>query len=299
MSSELGKSRESLFLSGMLLSMFCWGMSWASGKVLSGYGDALSIGMLRFSVTFISLLILLLLFKQKLTISKAGLIDLLMASLFIATYTWLFFKGLFAGKAGAGGVLVTTLNPIISFGIMLLYARRMPTKVEAIGLSIGIGAGVVLLQLWSKWENIFNAGNIYFVLATFAWAILSLFTARSSRYGSPMAFSLWMYGLCSFALFMFTNQTENQNILINADRYFWGNLFFSSVITTALATTFFFIATSKLGASKASSFIFLVPFSAALGSWIFLNEIPQWYTIAGGGLGIIAVYILNKKPKFI
>lgn len=74
-------------------------------------------------------------------------------------------------------------------------------------------------------------------------------------------------------------------------------MFYSAVINTAFATTFYFIATAKLGAGKASSFIFLVPLSAAFGSWIFLNEIPQLHTIIGGILGIIAVYLLNVKSK--
>lgn len=84
-------------------------------------------------------------------------------------------------------------------------------------------------------------------------------------------------------------------VIRNADLVFWGNLFFSATITTSLATTFYFVATSRIGASKASSFIFMVPFSAALGSWIFLNEVIEIHTIIGGLLGIAAVYILNRK----
>ena len=83
--------------------------------------------------------------------------------------------------------------------------------------------------------------------------------------------------------------------IANADFRFWGNMFFSATITTALATTFYFAATSRIGASKASSFIFMVPFSAALGSFLFLGEVIEWHTIVGGLLGIAAVYILNRK----
>jgi drug/metabolite transporter (DMT)-like permease len=104
-----------------------------------------------------------------------------------------------------------------------------------------------------------------------------------------------MYGICSIIMFCLTSPSENLMIVKNGDLYFWGNLFFSATITTAIATTFYFVATSKLGAGKASSFIFLVPFTAAVGSWIFLGELPQWHTIVGGLLGIAAVYILNKK----
>ncbi len=289
-------NKDRLFLLGMIASMFCWGLSWASAKVLGSYGSALSISCFRFAFTFISLFIILLFLRQKLSIKRDGLKDLLIASIVIALYFFLFFKGLQEGKAGAGGVLVTVLNPIVSYLIMLILSWKKPGVNETIGLSIGAIAGVVLLKLWDPSNSLLSAGNIYFLLASFAWAILSLFTSKSSRYGSPVVFSLWMYGICSVIMICLTSPAENLHILQNGDLYFWGNLLFSATITTAMATTFYFVATSKLGASKASSFIFLVPFTATIGSWLFLGEIPQSHTIIGGLLGIGAVYILNKKP---
>lgn len=294
-SIENQEENNRLFFIGMVLSMFCWGLSWASGKVLSGYGAIQSIALFRFVITFVSLLLILVVVKEKLSVQRKGWLDLTAAALCMALYNYLFFKGLYHGKPGAGGVLVTTLNPIISYGIMLVMSWRMPKPKEALGLGIGILAGIVLLRAWSNWQNIFDAGNLYFVLATLTWAILSLFTARGSRYGSPLAFSLWLYAIACLVMLLFTQQAANDALLWKGDVYFWGNLLFSAVITTTLATTFFFVATSRLGASKASSFIFLVPCSAALGSWVFLQEIPQWYTVVGGIMGIGAVYIINKK----
>jgi drug/metabolite transporter (DMT)-like permease len=108
-----------------------------------------------------------------------------------------------------------------------------------------------------------------------------------------------MYLLSTVLMFVLSDPSASVALLGKTDATFWGNMFFSSSITTAGATTFYFVATSKLGAGKASSFIFLVPFSAALGSWIFLNEIPQLHSIIGGALGIAAVYILNMKKKAV
>lgn len=288
-------SKKELFLVGMILSMMCWGFSWTSGKILSVYGDALTISFFRFTLTFFSLYIILLVIKQPLKISRKGFVDLFFAALFIALYTYLFFKGLSVGKAGAGGVLVTILNPIISYLIMLVMARRKPSKNELIGLILGLIAGIILLKIFTDPGSIFSAGNIYFLIASFTWALLSLFTSRASRYGSPVTFSFWMYGISTLMMLFLTNPGQTLTIIETGDFKFWANLFFSATITTSLATTFYFVATSTIGASKASSFIFMVPFSAALGSWMFLNEIPQLHTIAGGLLGIVAVYILNKK----
>jgi drug/metabolite transporter (DMT)-like permease len=284
-----------VFVVGMILSMTCWGFSWTSGKILTAYGDPLTISFLRFALTFLSLLVLLPLIKEKMVISTKGLRDLLISSALISVYTFLFFKGVSLGKAGAGGVLVTILNPILVYAITLVLARRQPTRNEALGLLLGFAAGVILLKLISNANEIFKAGNVYFLLAAFSWAVLSRFTSKAGRYGSSMSFSLWMYGISTAVMFVFAGPVSTTETFAKADLTFWGNLFFSATITTSLATTFYFVATSRIGASKASSFIFMVPFSAALGSWIFLGEVIEMHTIVGGLLGIAAVYILNKK----
>lgn len=290
-------SADKLFIVGMILSMTSWGFSWTSGKILSAYGDPLTISFFRFALTFTSLFFILLLLKEKLQVKKDGFVDLLVASMLISIYTFLFFKGLMVGKAGAGGVLVTVLNPIISYAIMLMLARRRPSRNEFIGLVLGLLAGVILLKLVTESDQIFKAGNIYFLLAAFCWAVLSRFTARATRYGSSASFSFWMYGVSTCLMFLLSGFQSTAATFYKADFKFWGNLFFSATITTSLATTFYFVATSKMGASKASSFIFMVPFSAALGSWIFLGEVIEAHTIIGGVLGIAAVYILNKKES--
>ena len=116
---------DRLFLVGMILSMTCWGISWTSGKILSHYSEALTTSFLRFALTFVSLFFILLLMKEKLTISKKGLFDLSIAPVLISLYTYLFFQGVSVGKAGAGGVLVTVLNPIITYAITLMRIRTI------------------------------------------------------------------------------------------------------------------------------------------------------------------------------
>lgn len=290
-------AENNLFLVGMVMSMTCWGFSWTSGKILSHYGDPLTISFLRFAVTFVSLIFILVLMKEKTTINKSGFKDLFIAAVLISLYTYLFFKGVSIGKAGAGGVLVTVLNPILTYAITLALAQRKPTRNEFLGLALGLVAGIILLKLTTESAEIFRAGNIYFLFAALSWSVLSRFTAKAARYGSSVAFSLWMYGIGTFLMLLLSGIDSTVTTVTNGDLTFWGNLFFSGTITTSLATTFYFVATSRIGASKASSFIFMVPFSAALGSWMFLGEVIEPHTIIGGILGIAAVYILNKKEK--
>jgi hypothetical protein len=56
---------EKVLTQAMIVSMFCWGLGWASNKVLSGYGSATAISFYRFLITTISLLIIGFFFKRK------------------------------------------------------------------------------------------------------------------------------------------------------------------------------------------------------------------------------------------
>lgn len=275
--------------------MFFWGLSWASGKVLSGYGPAENIALFRFFFTFLSLGIVLLILKVPLKIKKEGIWELILASIGICVYTYLFFEGLFHGNAGTGGVLVTTLNPVITYAVMLFASKRVPKFRESLGLVFGLLAGFLILKAWHDPERIISSGNINFLLATFVWSFISILTSRSGLYGSPVAYSFWMYSICTVSMILIVPMEESMAILRKADPLFWGNVFFSSTITTAFATTFYFYATSRLGAGKASVFIFIVPFTAALGSYIFIDEPIELHTILGGLLGIAAIYMINFK----
>jgi drug/metabolite transporter (DMT)-like permease len=275
--------------------MCCWGFSWASGKVISGYGEPTTIALIRFMVTFFSLLLILVFRKESFKIERKGLIYLFISASLMSVYSYFFLTGLLHGKAGAGGVLLTTINPIISYGIAILISRKIPAKNEAIGLAIGFVACLVLLNIWTDWHGIFRPGNLYFIFAAFLWSVLSFFTSKSAQFGSPIVFSMWMFALCSILTSFAVDKYDIVHVINVGDTVFWANMFFSGTVTTAFATTFFFVATTKLGASKASSYLFLVPFTAALGSWIFLEETPQINTIIGGVMGIVAVYMLNKK----
>ena len=275
--------------------MFMWGLSWPSGKVAAAYGLPVNIVFVRYIFVFISFLPVFIFLKAPIRISKKGISALLFAGLLLTVYTYLFFYGLKNGLAGAGGVLVTTMNPIIAYGIGLVLNKKIPSRNEAAGLIIGLIAGATLLKIWGNADELFASGNVYFLLAAFTWAILSRITSKASKYGSSLSFSLWLYLATIVIILPLVDFPSLKHTFIIADGYFWWNIIFSAMFATTAATTFYFYATTTLGAEKASSFIFLVPASAALSARLFLGETLLFHTIIGGVLGILAVYMINKK----
>lgn len=275
--------------------MVIWGVSWPANKVLTSFGTPVALGVFRYSFVVISLLLLLIPLRTKFIISRKGIPFLLISGILMATYNYTFLAGLQNGSPGAGGILVTTLNPVMAYGLGMLIDWKRPTRNESIGLLFGIVAGLTLLKVWGNDAIFSEPGNLYFLLSALIWAVMSKFTSKSAKYGSPFAFTWWMYLVTLICIVPFCSITEIGKLIQSTDIHFWGNVLFSSVITVTLATTTYFFATSKIGAEKASSFIFIVPFSAAIFSFAILGEKLEIHTIIGGLLGIAAVYMINKK----
>lgn len=290
------KSAKQLTIA-MVVSMVFWGISWPANKVLTQFGSANDLGIYRYAFVVVSLLPLLFFLKVSLKVAKKGIPFLLISGLFMAAYNFSFLQGLKFGSPGKGGILVTTLNPLMAYALGMLVDWKRPSKNETMGLFLGIMAGLILLEIWEGADILLEPANLYFLLAAVLWSVMSKFTSKSANYGSPFAFTWWMYVVTLICLLLFMDAEKVVLLLDTRDPRFWGNLLFSSVIVTTFATTLYFFATSKIGAEKASSFIFTVPFTAALSAWLILGEVIELHTIIGGLLGIGAVYMINRKSR--
>lgn len=293
------KVSESALTAGIVVSMFLWGLSWPSGKVLTHYLTPVNFVIWRYLLVVLTLFPILLLLKVPLTGNRRGIPYILISGFLLSFYSYLFYKGLKYGMAGAGGVLVTTLNPIIAYSIGIFINKRMPSRIESIGLLIGLTAGCILLKIWSEAGSLFESGNLYFLGASFTWAVMSVFTSKAKRFGTSFGFSLWQYIVSLICISPLMNFNEFASVLTINDSIFWMNMIFSSAIVTTMATTIYFYATMKVGPEKASSFIFLVPLAAETSSWLFLHEPVLIHTIVGGVFGIAAVYLINRSAKSV
>ena len=279
--------------------MIIWGLAWPCSKVLTIYQTPINVAWLRYFVVVALLSVFFPFFKISLQLNPKSMLYLLGAGIAMASYSYLYFAGLEIGLSGAGGVLVTTMNPIFAHLIGVVISQKFPKLFEKIGLLVGLVAGCFLLSIWNKWEIVFAGGNLYFLLAAFLWAIMSKLTSYGHQYGHALTFTYWMHFLTLIILSFFVDYGKMYQDLHTTDFLFWGNFAFFSIVNSAFATVCYLYATNILGPEKASGFLFIVPSSAALASYIFLGEIILSHTIIGGILGILAVLIINNKIHFL
>jgi len=87
----------------------------------------------------------------------------------------------------------------------------------------------------------------------------------------------------------------NDLLIANLDFRFYLNFFFVSLGAMSFGTSIYMYYTPILGPSKASIFIFSVPFLAIGMANFFLNEPFTINIIIGGVLSLLAIYIINRK----
>ena len=290
-------SRETRLILLLVLAMVTWGLSWTNAKVLGTYAPAVVLVFWRFLFAALTMVPVLVFFKQKLSISRKGFFFSLAGAVCISLYNLLFFVGTHLGSAGIGGVIVPAMNPILAFMGAVIIFRQDYSKIDILGLFLGLIGGSIVLRVWDfSFEQITNSGNIYFILASACWAVLTLISSRTHAFIQTLTFSFWVYFLSAVFFFPFVIGSSGLSIFF-MDWIFWIHMLFVSIGAMVFATTVYFFGTVALGSDKASAFIFIVPVSAILFSIILLDEPLESSTAVGGTLAMSAVYLINKKPK--
>lgn len=290
---------KTMFYIFIVFAMIFWGASWVNVKFLSSYVNEYELIILRMGISFICMLPIIFFLRHKISIDLKTIFLVLLASISLVSYSIVFFLGVDHGTAGFGGALVTTLIPINTFLILAVLNKKSISIKHSLALALGAFGVLTMLNIWSFDINeIFSIENIYFLLASIFWPILTIVSSKNTR-TSPLVFTFYVYILSSIfiSLFYVDLGVLSQEIF-TFDYVFWLNLFVITILATVFASTIYFIGINKLGTNEVSSFVFLVPSSALILSAIFLDEKITFTTIFGMICTIIAIYILNNLSLF-
>ncbi len=279
----------------MFIAMIGWGASWVHAKYLTEHLSVHEIIFYRYTITAISMLPILWFLKLSVKIDRASLLNAFVNSIIMIVYTWLFIEGTHLGTASLGGAFVTTLIPIATFTISAILSKKMLKKEQIIALLLGAIGVMTILNVFSfSAEQILKIQNLYFVIAAFTWAILTILSAKASKV-NPLVYSFWLYIFVAILEFVFIVKFKTD--ILAQSPIVWFNLLSIGLFSTTFATSIYFVGGQKIGADKISSFTFLVPFSAIALSAIFLNEKISWNMIVGTVMAVVSIYILNRSKK--
>jgi len=286
-------THKNLFFFLLFIAMLAWGGSWVNVKILGHYISAYEMIFLRFGITAITMVPIIIWLKHsfKIDLKSFGLVVLVALALIF--YNKYYYLGTKFGTASLGGAMVTTMIPILTFVLLALMGVKKVSSKDLFALALGAVGVLTMLHIWTfDLAHILLIQNLYFIIAAFLWAILTIISSKSTKI-SPIVFTFYMY-IMTVVLDCVLLVDVSAMPFETFDGIFWINMLLMSLAASTFANTIFFLGIEKLGAAEVSSFVFLVPFSAIGLSAIFLDEKVDLFIIIGTILTLFAVKMLNN-----
>ena len=281
----------------LVLSMFLWGGGWSALKILTPELSVEIIIFWRFFIMSLSFLPILFFFKKPIVLNKSNLKYITGSSILNIAFMVSSFFGIKYGLAGGGGVIITTLTPIMTFLLVAIIFKKNPQKFQYLGISLGLIGATIMLQI-SDINLFLNSSNIYFLLCAIIWASVTILSQYSHKHIHPIHYSFIISFIATIVSLGFgLLNGVDLTAVFEQDSRFWIALIYLSVFGQTIATTIYFMVAGKLGSEVTSSYMFLVPIFALLIAWVILDEPIQIHIVIGGIISLIAITFINKKRK--
>lgn len=277
--------------------MIIWSGSWTSGKLIANTTSPQITLFWRYFISAVGLACFLVVSGESFRLRLKQALWVLLGSIIMTFYTYIFLVGLKTGYAGAAGVLVTSMNPIFTFFLMRAVFNHKLTRRDGFGLLLGAVGGVVLLEAWNlHQESVLLSGNLLFLFAALVYACVTLTTNSATKRMSIAVYSFYLNAMGAVLVLPWVG-FGIVNTPPTANHEYWFNIVYLGLISNAFATTVYFYAVSKLGSARASSYIFIVPATALLIAAVYLREPVKLTTVTGGLIALIAVSMLRGSTR--
>ena len=273
--------------------MFLWGGGWSALKILTYNLSMEVIVFWRFFIMSIAFLPIIYFMREPLTLNLSGAKFVASSSILNIAFMVSSFFGIQGGFAGNGGVIITTLSPLMTFLFVSIIFKTKLHASQKFGLLIGLAGGVIMLEL-NDMSIFLNSSNIYFLICAIIWAGVTMLSQHSHEHIHPIHYSFYIAVIATFVSFIYGYNSDLSSVF-KQGKEFWIALIYLAVLGQSVATTIFFIASGKLGSERTSSFMFLVPLFSLLIAWLILGENIEIHILMGGSISLIAVYFINRK----
>ena len=201
-----------------------------------------------------------------------------------------------SGLAG----MINAATPVMTVLIILLAFRdQTPTRVQIIGLSVGIVGTLVLLGIWNGFGENDPLSVIALLLATVCYGFGSPYIRKFvSPLGLPntVAVSMQLLTATLVTLPFYVTGPLTTGAL---DWAVLGSITTLGVVGTGIAYILYYRVIEQAGSTIASSVTIVQPVVAVILGMLLLSEKLKWYEFVGGLVIIFGALVSQGRVKFI
>lgn len=277
-----------------------WGMNFIVARFLSGIEpirvSGILYGFFRYFIGAFTMIAVLAYKKQGFTEVRKEVAPykkmLLLSAFASAIFVMTLHMSVEFISSGTASIIVN-LCPILVliYGVYKFKESLTPLKIG--GFLLGLIGGLVFL-----WNSLvlspgLELGILFASIAMVAWGAYTI-TLHYLEGANKYIVMTVKHSVSSAMIlpFIFLVLIEGTTLILIFDAWSIVGLLFSGVLASGLAYVLYFSAVEMIGAPKASSFLFLVPFVGVIGDFV-LGEPPEVITLFAGIIAIIGVALVR------
>jgi drug/metabolite transporter (DMT)-like permease len=285
--------KTNTFYYAIIGATFCMGTSFVASKILLQTVPPFTLVGWRFVLAALATLPLIFILKQPFqgvyikNWQHIAVIGLLQTA---GTMGLLFLSMLYISASAAAVLLFT--NPLWVAALSPFILKEKIRPIQYLGLFLGF-VGVVLLIGFTS-NGLEMRGNFLGLASALCWASATLFAKHKQLKVPPFILSfgqMLVGGIVLVTLSFFSKETYDAATASQAD---W--LWFAWLVLPSSVGSFglWYVALSRGGALRASSFLFLTPLFTVITSVLVLKTTISLQQFIGALLVGIALYIVNR-----
>ena len=194
--------------------------------------------------------------------------------------------------------MLNALTPMFTILVGILWLRAKPTKIQLIGIILGLIAAVVLLYFDRNNSQSKNAVyGLLVVGATFSYAISVNGIRKYLNDLNPIKATVWAFTFTGPLSLIYLFSATDFTLHLSENASAISSLFYVSVLAiigTALSVIAFNVLIREAGAVFASTCTYLIPIVAIIWGLVDYESIHA-LQITAIGVIILSVYTINRS----
>lgn len=280
-------------LSAHALTIILWGTAFPGIRMgLEAYTPE-HLTLLRLLIASFMLLIFACINKMQLPELKDIPIISVLGCLGFTVYHLALNYGEKSVSAGPASFIVS-VTPIFTAILALIFSSEKLKLNGWIGGVISL-IGVAILSLGDADLLHLNSGVLFILLAAFSESLFFVFQKSYLKKYGFLAFTTYTIWAGTICMLIFLPGIDQE--IIKAPIEVTLSALYLGVFPTVLPYIALAYITSHVGASEATSSLYLTPVIACFVAWIWLGEVPNFISIVGGGITIIGILIAHVTSE--
>lgn len=282
----------------MVCSAVFWAGAFVAGKFSVPYIPAFTLTFLRFFFAALILHVVVMRQKERYVPDKSTVpIFLFTGIVGMFGYHVLFFTALKSTTA-INSSIIAAANPIVTVLLAWMFLRQKLNAKQLAGILLSF-IGVLLTITGADPQVVrhlsLNRGDLWMLAAVIAWAAYGVFSKSKGKDIPPLALTYYSFLVCTVILIPFVLYERPWTFLLQVPLAAYGAVLYMSIFPSVIGYLVQQMAIKKIGPSKASIFVNLVPMFSILLAVLLLREQLEPIKLMTAGIIIIGVVICQRN----